>query len=171
MEEWRPVPGFEGTYEVSSLARVRRIVPGAGRAKVGAILSPGRNPKGYLSVGPMRDGKRKTFFLHTMVCEAWHGPKPSPTHQAAHRDDNKDNNTPDNLYWATPLENHADRRRNGGILNGSRIGRSKLKESDILLIRAFRDAGMVHSKIAKAFGVAPHTISRVLSGQRWGHMQ
>jgi hypothetical protein len=106
-----------------------------------------------------------------LVCEAFHGPKPSPTHQAAHRDDDKDNNTPDNLYWATPLENHADRRRNKGTPQGERCGKAKLKEADIPVIRSLRAQGETCRAIGERFGVAHNTISRILTGERWGHMQ
>lgn len=168
--EWRSIPGFEGIYEVSSEGRVRRVCEGAGRAKKGHILAPGRNPKGYLAVNLCRNGKMTTKFLHVLVCEVFHGPKPSPVHQAAHRDDIKDNNTKDNLYWATPLENHADRRRNGRILVGSQIGRATLREHQVRHMFVLRKQGMTCADIAKKYRVAPHTVSRILQGERWGHL-
>lgn len=171
MEEWKPVPGYEGIYQVSSIGRVQRIIPGPGRARSGQFMSPGRNPKGYQSVNLTKDRKVRTWPIHKMVCVTWHGPKPSPSHQAAHRDDDKENNTPGNLYWATPLENHADRRRNKGTPQGERCGTSKLRETDIPVIRKLAADGDSCSSIGDRFGVARNTISRILTGERWGHTQ
>jgi hypothetical protein len=168
--EWRPVPGFEGIYAVSDIGEVMRVCPGAGKAKEGHILSGGRNPKGYIAVGLCKAGKTKTWYIHTLVCEVWHGPKPSPLHQAAHSDDDKDNNSKDNLYWATPLENHADRRRNGGILVGERIGKSKLTEADVIEIRCLKATGQTNRQLGKQFRVAAHTISAINTGRTWGHV-
>lgn len=171
MEEWKPCPRFEDIYHVSNLGRVKRIVPGAGRAKVGGILQPGKNPKGYRAVNLCRNGVKHTRYIHRLVCEAFHGPVPTEMHQAAHKDDSKENNVPDNLYWATSMQNGSeDRRRNGRIVRGSRVGRAKLKEADIPAIRAMRERGAVHREIAEAFGVRQNTISRVLAGKRWGHL-
>lgn len=169
-KEWRPVPGFEAVYVISELGEVKRIAPGAGRAKVGALLKTAKNRKGYHYLNLCSAGRQRTKYLHVLVCEVFHGERPSPDHQAAHRDDDKDNNSKGNLYWATPLQNHADRRRNGGILTGSQIGRAKLTEADIPRIFAMREEGMLNREIGDEFGVAPHTISRILTGKRWGHM-
>lgn len=169
-EVWKPCPGFEEIYHVSSYGRVKRVVAGAGRAKIGGILRPGKNPKGYLAVCLCRDGKCKTKFLHVLVCETFYGPKPTPSHQAAHRDDDKEHNRLSNLYWATPLENHRDRRRNGGILVGSKIGRSTLTEGDVREIRRLRGAGMKCRDVGAQFGIAGHTVSRIANGLRWGHL-
>ena len=47
-EEWRPCPGFEDAYEVSSLGRVKRI-KAARRAIVGTMLIrlPHTNAEAY----------------------------------------------------------------------------------------------------------------------------
>jgi len=169
-KRWVDVPRFEGIYAVSDVGDVMRVSPGAGRAKVGAILSFARNPKGYKHVGLCKNGKSETTYIHVLVCGAFHGPKPTPTHQAAHRNDDKDNNSEANLYWATPLENHRDRRRNGGILQGSQVGKATLKEEDVLGMFEMRAKGVTQSRIASKYGVAGHTVSRILAGKRWGHM-
>ncbi len=169
-KEWRPVPGFEGVYLVSEAGEVKRIIAGAGRAKVGAMLKTAKNRKGYHYLNLCKAGRQQTKYLHVLVCEVFHGERPSLDHQAAHRDDDKDRNSKDNVYWATPLQNHADRRRNGRILTGSRIGRSKLKEQDIPKIIEMRRSGMTCVAIAEKYGVAPHTISRITTGVRWQHM-
>lgn len=42
---------------------------------------------------------------HQLVCEAFHGPKPSPEAVVIHLDENALNNRPENLKWGTQKEN------------------------------------------------------------------
>lgn len=114
-EEWRPVVGWEGYYEVSSLGRVRNVASGPGR-RVGHILKThaGR----YVQVGLCRGGNPQTHYVHRLVCEAFNGPPPSPeTTDVLHWDDNPANNTPGNLRWGTVSDNLRDAVRNGGYRN------------------------------------------------------
>jgi len=134
-------------------------------------LRPGLNPKGYQSLVLCEAGASFTRYIHRLVCEAFHGPPPTPRHQAAHKDDDKLNNAACNLYWATPLENGGrDRRKNDRIVQGSKIGRAKLTEADVTEIRRLRAAGMLCREIAPQFGIADHTVSRICTGTRWGHL-
>jgi len=48
---------------------------------------------------------KRTFKVHQLVCEAFHGPKPSPTHIVLHLDEDPSNNKPENLRWGTRKEN------------------------------------------------------------------
>lgn len=170
-EQWLPCPGFEHLYSVSNHGNVMRTAPGLGKAVPGHILRPGKNPKGYRMVVLCDRGTEATKYIHRLVCEAFHGSPPSALHQAAHKNDEKTDNRSDNLYWATPLENGGrDRRKNGRIVRGEKIGRAKLNEAAILAIRARHNSGFNQTEIADEFGVAPHTISRILSGKRWGHV-
>ena len=169
-EIWKPCPDFEDIYAVSNRGRVKRIVPGAGRAKEGRVLATATNFKGYHYLNLCRAGKMRTIYVHTLVCRTFRGDKPTPLHQAAHRDDDKDNNTEANLYWATGLHNNSDRSRNGGILTGSQVGRAKLKEEDIPAIRALLSAGHTNSDVGERFGVSAGTIHAVRSGRTWGQV-
>ncbi len=44
LDHWKPVPGYEGSYEVSVTGRVRRI-------ETNKALKPRPNERGYLVVG------------------------------------------------------------------------------------------------------------------------
>src|SRR3546814_7457395 len=94
-EEWRPVLGYEGYYEVSSLGRVRSLprIRSAKRRKgtqftmrmAGRVLVLCLNKSGYLAGNMCIEGQRKNFAVHRLVCEAFHGPAPDGQ-QAAHKD-------------------------------------------------------------------------------------
>lgn len=121
-ETWRPVKGYEGLYRVSSYGRVQRL-PGftaVGHAVKGRELRGGKTPHGHHYVDLVSNGKRKRWYVHRLVLEAFVGPPPEETTYALHRDDNPINNHLDNLRWGTALENAADLRRNSGHYNANK---------------------------------------------------
>lgn len=69
------------------------------------ILNPWRDYKGYLRVGLYDEkGKVKSKSVHRIVAEAFL-PNPEGKECVCHRDNNKENNAVENLYWGTNLEN------------------------------------------------------------------
>ena len=91
MEEvWKPIKGYEGIYEVSSLGCVRK-------AATGLILHQSNN-RGYRQVGLRKDGITKTVPVHRLVAKAFL-PNPDMLPQINHRDENKANNCVENLEW------------------------------------------------------------------------
>jgi len=117
-EQWRPVVGYEGLYEVSDHGNVRsldRNSPdhrGGVRKFKGRKLRPGRESNGKWLVGLCRDGKAHSARVHRLVAEAFLGPAPEGA-EVCHRDDNNDNNKLSNLYWGTRSDNLRDAVRNG----------------------------------------------------------
>lgn len=112
-EEWKPVVGFEESYEVSSLGRVRalpRVVPSrhaCGQRRKGKVLKLGKTGlrDQYRNVFLSRDGKVKPRTVHSLVAEAFIGPRPE-RHQCNHKNGITDDNRPENLEWVTAKENH-----------------------------------------------------------------
>lgn len=94
-EEWRPIAGFEGIYEVSSEGRVRRVKEGANK-----ILKPYSNKKGYLGVDLHDCGRRLSAKIHRLVAAAFI-PNPMGYLEINHKDENKANNAAKNLEWCT----------------------------------------------------------------------
>ena len=171
-ENWRPVVGWEGFYEVSDHGRVRsipRVVPRAGTRIVSLAADPqpvtldrlmtGRllrqHPKrhGFMSVNFCRDGKQRTMGVHRLVLEAFVGPCP-PGHMATHHNGDKTDNRLSNLRWAP----HSCNR-------GSRHGRSKLSEGQARQIKA--DTRTLR-EIAADHGITINHACAVRSGRSWG---
>lgn len=105
-EVWRSIPSAPG-YMASSEGRIR--------SPHGRIVSAHHHIGGYRRCSILQPGSRIKHkrLVHRLVCEAFHGPAPSPDHVAAHWNDVGDDNRPENLRWATQAENVADMRRNG----------------------------------------------------------
>jgi len=118
-EQWRDIPGWEGLYQASSEGRVRSLVrtqvgmDGYTRTHKSVILKITRTPLGYGFLQLRTPGIGKRCAVNRLVCAAFHGPPPSPNHQAAHNDGNSRNDSSANLRWATPKENAADKVAHG----------------------------------------------------------
>jgi len=98
-EEWKPIPGWETTYEVSTCGRVRRIGCEPKRSTIGA--------HGYDVVSLNRPGEQVTRTVHSLVLETFVAFGDGL--EARHLDGNRANNTVDNLRWGTSIENARDR--------------------------------------------------------------
>ena len=111
-EEWRPVVGFEGLYDVSNLGRVRSVdrkreVSDTCKA---ACFYPSRykalriNKQGRVTVMLCKDGKHYLKSVHRLVAEAF---IPNPKHhpQVNHINENPADNRVENLEWCTAKYN------------------------------------------------------------------
>ena len=113
-EEWRAVPGYEGSYEVSNLGRVRSVdrVIGAMsrwgaltiRNLAGRVLRQSDNGSGYMVVHCATGGGRETKLVHRLVAEAFLA-REDRKDFVNHRDGRKANNSAENLEWCTRSEN------------------------------------------------------------------
>ena len=140
MKRWRPIPGYEGLYEISDLGRVRSLKRTVMRSNGSPMSIPGRIRKtppnrGYPTLVLHRGGFRENFAVHTLVALVFIGPRPPGT-EVAHWDGDPSNPRLSNLRYATPIENDSDKIRHGTRSAGERNGRSRLKKSDIIEIRA-----------------------------------
>lgn len=122
---WKPVVGWEGLYEVSDCGQIRSlgktVVTKRGVVKkyAGRALRQYPNSKGHLKVWLIRDGYRSHPYVHSVVLEAFVGPRPVGQ-QGLHFDDIPSNNSLENLRWGTPTENLRDCIRNGNHNHASK---------------------------------------------------
>lgn len=135
-ELWKPVSGYEGIYEVSSLGRVRsldRIVVdyrGIKKKVRGKILSPGLTNKGYCIVSLNAVDKRHTLTVHRLVANAFI-PNLDNKPQVNHINGIKTDNRICNLEWLTNEENMKHAINNGLANKGGRKKGSQNKKITI----------------------------------------
>lgn len=173
MEEWRAVLGYEGLYEVSSAGRVRsldRKIPHKSGFYVrpGQLLNPCLNRKGYAQVTLSRSGHIKTARVHTLVADAFLGPRPAGA-VVRHLNGNGADCAKENLRYGTSQDNSDDMNTHGTVLRGERHGRSKLTVDDVRAIRA-QHRLKTQKALAAEYGVSVQLISRIHQRTLWRHV-
>lgn len=127
-EVWKPIKGYKGLYEVSTMGRVKSLI-------TGKILRPVKNKKGYLVVGLHREGKGKTFLVHRLVAQAFL-PNPHNLPEINHKDQDPSNPIVGNLEWCDRKYNvnYADaRKKHAASIRGRKLSEShKCKLTEVL---------------------------------------
>ena len=106
MEEWRPIKGYEGLYEISNLGRVKsleRIITrsdGVKQTIKSKILKGTRDKDGYLIVGLSKNYETKQFKVHRLVAETFIS-NPDNKPEVDHINTNRTDNVATNLRWCT----------------------------------------------------------------------
>lgn len=174
-EEWRPVVGHEGDYEVSNLGNVRRLTY---RGKDGTSffyvapkpMAPNHSGP-YPYVGLSKDDKKVRRDIHRLVLEAFVGPCPEGM-EAGHLNGNSRDARLANLAWVSKEENEAHKIAHGTKVAGERNNNSKLTDDAVREIRAAMSAGTAtRQELADKFGVNATTIDHVAAGKTWRHVR
>ena len=129
-EEWRPVKGLEGHYEISNLGRVkscRRYILATNfkgntykRLVHERILKSADNGKGYEHVLFYYKGRQMCKYVHRLVAEAFL-PNPDNLSDVNHKDQNTSNNVLSNLEWLSHFDNNNYGDRNERISKSLRL--------------------------------------------------
>ncbi len=178
-EIWKPIPDYP-IYEASSHGRIRsvdRVVTFIRRGRVqsrhsvGVTLKAFKHQKtktiAYMSLSVSNETGKHFRRVHRLVCMAFHGLPPSPTHQAAHNDGNPLNNRSDNLRWATPLENNHDVGLHGNRPLGEKAYNSKLTADAVRTIRHLIKEGRTITALSHEYGVSRATIHKIRDRKKW----
>ena len=96
-EKWKDIATYEGLYAVSNTGKVK-----SHRRNI--ILAPRVGTNGYARV-VLCKRYNKSRTIHSLVIEAFKGPKPMPHMECRHIDGNYTNNHISNLEWGTKKQN------------------------------------------------------------------
>lgn len=111
----------------------------------------------------------KNTLTHRFAWTLWRGEIPAGRH-VLHKCDVPQCVNPDHLYLGSDKENARDRVERGRQVRGSRNGRSKLTEAQVLSIRSRIAAGEQQKDIAADVGLVPSAISRIHTRENWPHL-
>lgn len=92
-EIWKDIEGYEGLYQVSDKGRVRSMKFGKER-----ILKPSKDGWGYIFVRLYKNGEQKPYKVHRLVGQAFLL-NPNNLPEINHKDEDKTNNSVENLEW------------------------------------------------------------------------
>src|SRR5699024_9932086 len=96
-EVWKDIPNYEGYYQVSSLGRVKsldRIITYSNGKEVytkGKIIKQSKDSHNRLRLILNKNGKKKNYFVHSLVVLSFIGEKPDNYIVAHCNGDNNDN--------------------------------------------------------------------------------
>lgn len=177
-EIWKPVPGYEGRYDISTFGNVRTVGRFINAPRGRTRWIPERNlsthitARGYVQTMFKVGSKNIHQLVHRLVARAF-VPNPSSLPQVNHKDGNKTNNHVENLEWCTSQENcaHARREKLYEQARGERGANAKLTNAQVLVIRRRIANGETHTAISKDYAVNRTVITRIASGARWGSVR
>ncbi|MBA2480460.1 MAG: HNH endonuclease [Planctomycetes bacterium] len=171
-EEWRPIPGTDGLYCVSTLGRVRSQPLSERSYGRGGILRPGRDTKGYLQFKIcMPNGKHQTIKVHRVVALTFLGSRPDG-HQINHISGDKTDNSVANLEYVTCAENIRHANRMGLYrkrLRGEANRQAKVNAEQVRTMRALHATTSL-SALATRFGVTKSNVSQIIRRKTWRHV-
>lgn len=151
-EIYKDVKGYEGYYEISNLGNVR-----SSSYKGRRILKPAKTKRGYLNVVFCINQKKEHKLIHRLVAEAFID-NPNNFKTVNHKDENKLNNTAENLEWLSQEENN-------------RYSNKKmLTEEQVRQIPTMIGNGYSQLDIANSFNVSRRTIQFILKGEHWSDL-
>lgn len=169
-EIWKPIAGYEGLYEVSNLGRVKSIERYTEykncksthrigiKSKVNGRVVKGLICCGYHYVGLAKEGVRKNYRVHRLVAMTFI-PNPNNLPIINHKDENRLNNSVDNLEWCTQKYNanygNARKKLSASLIKsiGVKIIQKDKKGNFIAIYNSIQEAeratGVQHQLIGK----------------------
>lgn len=174
MEIWKNVPSFPG-LSVTACGKVKsnafktpsRRDGQPWQTRPATILKPQVNDQGYHELRLRRDGVRRCYLVHRLVCEAFHGAPEFDDATVDHINGVRGDNRAENLEWVTRSENTRRQIRDGRCApTGEAHPLAKLKDKDAAMVPGLYADGESVRAIAKRFGVSASLIYKILSGKK-----
>jgi len=167
-------------YVMANDGIIMRIKRGNGGTRLGRIMNPNKNNRGYKAVTLLkRENKISGIIFHRLLWETWMG-RISKKLQINHKDGVKFNNDLKNLEVITHKENiqHAiriglnwteeHRKTASEAKKGEKNPSSKLMQKEVERILIFRyKRNYSQKKIAKFFKVSRGCVNSILQGYNW----
>jgi hypothetical protein len=169
-EIWKELTFTDKKYEVSNYGRVRSFCYDKSD---GRIVKPG-NIKGFYNVSLRVEGKKRSYLVHKLTAEYFIPRDNEEQSVVIHLDWNKQNNHTSNLQWVTREESYKrmhqllqETRRKAGKM----VTSSKLKATDVGILKGMLEKGVKQSVIAKLFCISEMQVTRIKRNENWSEVE
>lgn len=163
-ERWVPIKGYESSYEVSNLGRIKSNV------RHGTIKKQTKVHNGYLTVTLHKNGTAKRIKVHRLVAQAFI-PNPDGLATVNHKDENKSNNKVENLEWMSQHDNNNHGTRNARIQSttGHSVVGTNIHDGSKIYFPSVQSANMNFTKSRGSGNVGKCVRGEIPSayGYRW----
>jgi hypothetical protein len=158
-EIWKPIKGYEDSYQISNYGRLKTL---SRKARVGSnghrvlaerIIKFNDDGKGYVKGRLFKNKEPKRVYMHQLVARAFI-PNPENKPHINHIDGVRSNNIVTNLEWVTASENILHSYKIGLSSNkGENHSQAKLNKTKVKEIRLLHKMGIKQIDIAKLLGM------------------
>jgi hypothetical protein len=164
-EDFKPILGYEGHYEINSEGVVKSVKRGQSK-----ILTPALTKCGYQQVNLYLHG-RKTKLVHRLVWETFKGEIPNGMLVLHGEGVSRDDCCIDNLSLGSYEDNLGrDRRRDGTTPKGENNCKAKLTEQQVAYIKARLRDNEFSRTLSQLFNVGMSAIQDIRKGKTWSHI-
>ncbi|MFA9392815.1 MAG: NUMOD4 domain-containing protein [Prolixibacteraceae bacterium] len=167
-EEWRFIPESNDRYMVSNYGRVKSFMY---NKTEGQIMRPCKMGN-FMALKISVNHVMVNWYIHKLVATVFIPKESDELTHVIHVDLNYKNNQVSNLKWVTKDQVFQNvRTRNK--LSGKRRKpvNTKLKESDVALLKSMIVRGVTQVEIAKLFCISEMQVTRIKRGDNWGHVK
>lgn len=173
IEEWRPIPNYEGLYEISNYGKIRSLdrIIYRNNNKVfrkGKILKSITKTDGYATIELSKNGKTKHFYISRLVLTVFNRNAHIDEEACHFPDPNKLNNQIGNLIWGTAKLNAEHRDKDGNTCKGIKQKYHKLNEKQVEQI--FLNTKNSQTELSKIYKVDRKTIYNIKNKKSWTHI-
>ncbi len=171
-EQWKPVSITKGgvRYEASNHGRIRSVgfeCP-CGRKHRGRILKQRVVCAKGLFKGHLYVTIDRPRGVHTLVADAFLGPRPRGL-VVCHNNGDSFDNRPENLRYDSQKENIRDTIRHGSARIGAKNHGSRLSAGEVDRVKDLLASGCMPAVIAKWLGIGRKRIVDIKLGHAWKH--
>ena len=169
-EVFKDIPGYEGSYQVSNMGRIKSLerdirVGSVTRHQPEIIMKLIVNNHGYQAIVL----KRKIHLIHRLVAKVFI-PNPQNLPEVDHIDNNKRNNTVDNLRWISRSENCLKSRKENSDGHLNRQDREEVcyrRRIKIRVVETGEDLGSIEDVAEVQKCTPPTVINHTRRGTAW----
>jgi hypothetical protein len=150
-------------YSVSNHGNIRND-------KTGKDLNPAKSRQGYVRLNLWHNGKSRSVAVHILIAEMFiENPEGLPI--VNHKNGNPSDNRAANLEWSTYKLNVLHAFETGLASRGEDSVHAILCEADVVEILKLGTLGEKPSAIAKIYDMSVASISHILHGETWKHVE